>query len=338
MPKAVPNEIRKLIVEAHLENMPINKISEFYNCDRTTVDRIIKRYLETGDYTIMKRGGCIQPKIRNNHIIYIHTLLEKNQNITLCEIKRLLHNKHKLNVSNPTIYRLISNFNFCIVDIPIEYKSENKTKRNIKELEELQSLLIGADANYHRNNNIFIDITHLNFSMMGIDKEQYEPTNKEDKDKLKEIKKDDKWLFIDRKIVNAVVFTSITQNNVFYFEILESERDNQIEQVFLNNFLENLDLTNKPDINIIVPKNIYISPDIITKYAARNKWKIFYIPEKYSSSNPAKKYLKIWIDDIFKKKYANINLLYAAVEITFNQIPISTCDILIKEFIENITC
>ncbi|KAG0442512.1 Paired box protein Pax-6 [Dictyocoela muelleri] len=81
---------RQILIKLYNEGVKISEIARIIIIDKSTVSRIVKRFLSTGEINTLSKGGSRSAIISNDHKIYIKRYLEENGTLTSKEIKHKL--------------------------------------------------------------------------------------------------------------------------------------------------------------------------------------------------------------------------------------------------------
>ena len=92
-------------VKLYLKIKSIRKVSLLLDCSKTSIQRWLDEYFETGkiEKTYKKRKSIITNEI----LIFIKELLKNNNTITLGKIKKKINQKFKLEISITYLYYII---------------------------------------------------------------------------------------------------------------------------------------------------------------------------------------------------------------------------------------
>jgi len=122
------NENRKLICKSLEDGLnDITGLARHYNVSYSTIDRIWKKFNNTGDYKSASKGGNRKKIFTEDHIVYIRELIDENCLLSLRSIQESLLAVCEVDVSIPTIYRVIGAFNYTfkrVVPRPISGETE----------------------------------------------------------------------------------------------------------------------------------------------------------------------------------------------------------------------
>lgn len=108
------NEDRRRIIQAYLNNEDMNSIGRVLNININTIKGIIRLYEKNGRVDKMLRGG---PRNRNLSLLQkdvIKNWVEEDCSITLKALKEKCFTEFGVRVSQTTINRMLSDFNFTL--------------------------------------------------------------------------------------------------------------------------------------------------------------------------------------------------------------------------------
>ena len=106
-------DVRKKIISAHeKEGISIRKVAENFNVAKSFVQKIVKRYRETGEIEARKRGGGPAPKLNGEQIMTLIEIIEEKNDATLSELCVLLEEKTGVRISSTTMWRVIQKLDY----------------------------------------------------------------------------------------------------------------------------------------------------------------------------------------------------------------------------------
>ena len=164
MAKEISLDTREHIINAYLNQMPINEIAELFNTSSTTIRRIIKRFITSGESTSKPRGGVKSFLLDDSHKNYIKELINNDCSITLKSIQNNLLNDFGVYISLPTIHRTIDAFSFTfkrLSIVPERRNCEHIIEERFQYASEFYSLMNMENG----NNMFFLDEVGFNVSM-----------------------------------------------------------------------------------------------------------------------------------------------------------------------------
>ncbi|KAG0436620.1 Paired box protein Pax-1 [Dictyocoela muelleri] len=110
----IEREKRELAIKFYLEGLKITEIARMLNCNRTTISKIISRFKESGKISPEKRGGSRRNILTEDHNLSNKNYLDNDATLSLRKIKDNILRDYNINVSIPTIFRAIKNFNYSL--------------------------------------------------------------------------------------------------------------------------------------------------------------------------------------------------------------------------------
>jgi transposase len=128
-------DLRRKIVETYeTEEISQRALAERFRVAVSFVEKLLKQWRETKDLNPKPHGGGQTLKLSSEHIILIGDLVQEKPDITLNELKQLLEEKTKVQVSQSTISRVLKRLGFTkkkqcmpVSAIRIESKSGEET-------------------------------------------------------------------------------------------------------------------------------------------------------------------------------------------------------------------
>ena len=113
--KPYPIEFRQKIIEVYeKENISIRRLAQRFCVAKSFVQKILSQYKETGDIHPKPSVGSPKPKLKQEQLIELLELIEKNKDATLEELCELLEVKVKVRVSRATMGRITQKLNYTV--------------------------------------------------------------------------------------------------------------------------------------------------------------------------------------------------------------------------------
>jgi transposase len=108
-------DLRKKIVEIwQKENLSIRKLAERFGVAKSFLQKLIKKYQETGDIRPLPQGGSPPPKLNSEQLVTLVEIIEKNKDATLEELCELLYNSTGVRVGKSTMGRISQKLNYSL--------------------------------------------------------------------------------------------------------------------------------------------------------------------------------------------------------------------------------
>lgn len=108
-------DFRKKIIEARIkENVSIRQLALRFRVSKNFVQKIIKRYEETGEIAPRIQGGGNEPKVNQESLVILIEIIEKNRGATLAKLCKLLEEKTKIKISIATMGRITQKLNYTV--------------------------------------------------------------------------------------------------------------------------------------------------------------------------------------------------------------------------------
>ncbi len=106
-------DLRKKIIEVRQqENISIRKLAERFKVAKSFVQKLLKRFEETGDISPIAQGGGSPRKLNSEHLVTLVEIIEENNDSTLKELTELLESKTGIRVSISTLGRISNQLNY----------------------------------------------------------------------------------------------------------------------------------------------------------------------------------------------------------------------------------
>jgi transposase len=164
MKKEVNKENRLRIITAYNNKIKMTDIAKIFECNKSTVHRIVKNYLKEGRVDTKPRGGRMYRKLSGEHINTIKKYIDENCSVTLSSIKRRLNDDFSITVSISTIFRAIKGFSYTLKRL-----TRIPERRNCDYIIALRRLycqqLFQILFEHHGKNIVFVDEIGLNPTM-----------------------------------------------------------------------------------------------------------------------------------------------------------------------------
>jgi transposase len=156
------NDFKLSAVKLYLKFNSIRKVSELLNCSKSSLQRWIERYFETGNIErkIYKNRITI---ITNEILKFIISMIKNNPTITLSKIKKKIIKNHKIDISVSYLFYIIKyKLNLTNKQLRRKYYPEKKLSTLKKDKINFYKQIIDKC----KRNIISIDETGLYLNMM----------------------------------------------------------------------------------------------------------------------------------------------------------------------------
>ncbi|KAG0441551.1 Paired box protein Pax-2-A [Dictyocoela muelleri] len=157
-------EKRKLLIKFYDDGIKVSEIARRLDINKSTVSRIIKRFVETGEISALVKGGNRRQKLTDIHNDAIREYLNENETLSLKEIQNKIKNQFNIRVDKSKINRSISNFYYSLKRLTLVPIRRNIQVNIDKRYEYVQRFLNIISEN-DGNNLIFIDEVGFQLSM-----------------------------------------------------------------------------------------------------------------------------------------------------------------------------
>jgi transposase len=81
------------------ENISITKLAERFKVAKSFVEKLLKRFEETGDISPLAKGGSPPTKLNSEHLVTLVEIIKESNDATLKELTELLESKTGIRVS-----------------------------------------------------------------------------------------------------------------------------------------------------------------------------------------------------------------------------------------------
>jgi len=153
-------EFKLLAVNLYLKYYSIRQVADILDCSKSSLQRWIERYFETGD--IIRKEYNRKSKITNEILEYIGKLIKENPAIILSKINKKIYKKFNVSITKEYIYYLIKyKLNITYKQLRLKYYPEKKLGSLINDKIKYYETL----KEYTINNIISIDETGFYLNM-----------------------------------------------------------------------------------------------------------------------------------------------------------------------------
>lgn len=297
----INDDIRKRVIEAYYEQRIERKdIAMAFGIKLSTVYSIVKVFEMEGRYSKKLKGGPRKKLIDDQHIRFIRDCIEEDCGTTLKTIKQKLLRVFNLQVSEVTIGRYISGFNFSFKRVSLEpirrNDSENIECRAQYAQEYLNLLGVVDEANV-----IFIDEVGFNISMRtlyGRSKIGSRAIHK-----VGAIRSH-----------NISVCCAITKNGVFKFSYQNTAYNTESFKNFIVELSEKLEENNLTNVAFIMDNVRFHKVEAIKQFISNKNHRLLYLPPYSPFLNPIENAFSKWKQFIRQSKPQNISELLLLIE------------------------
>ena len=127
-------DLRNKIIEIwKRENISIRKLAKRFDVSKSFIQKLIKKYQETGDIRPWSQGGSPPSKLNSEQLVILVQLMEKNNDATLEELSDLLEQTTGVKVGKSTIGRISQKLNYSLKKKPYMLLRKKNLKFNINE-------------------------------------------------------------------------------------------------------------------------------------------------------------------------------------------------------------
>lgn len=162
--KNFTNDEREKIIAAYCSGMSMSTLAVAFNCNNTTIYRIVNNYKLSGELKSQKKGGNNKEKFTQEMEIEIKEQIRNDCSITLKKLQDILYEKYGVLCGVSTIHRKIENFSYSykrVKLITVARNSEQQIQKRFDDSMEWSNTVAPHDG----NNLIFLDEVGFNVSM-----------------------------------------------------------------------------------------------------------------------------------------------------------------------------
>jgi transposase len=110
--RAYSLDLRQKVVAAYERGQSsIDEIAALFSVGPTFVKKMLRLHREGGDLSPLPHGGGHTPKLSDKHLHLIRSEIARNNDITIEELRDLLRTHYKVEVSQPTVSRVLARLN-----------------------------------------------------------------------------------------------------------------------------------------------------------------------------------------------------------------------------------
>src|ERR1044072_8354335 len=110
--RAYSLDLRQKVVAAYARGeSTIDEIASLFSLGPTFIKKMLRLHREGGDLSPLPHGGGHTPKLSNKHLHLLRAEIKRNNDLTIEELRDLLRDKDGLEVSQPTVSRVLARLN-----------------------------------------------------------------------------------------------------------------------------------------------------------------------------------------------------------------------------------
>jgi transposase len=110
--RAYSLDLRQKVVQAYERgDGSIDEIASLFSVGPTFVKKMLRLHREGGDLSPLPHGGGHTPKLTDKHLQMIRAEIARNNDVTAEELRELLRKRFAVEVSQPTISRVLARLN-----------------------------------------------------------------------------------------------------------------------------------------------------------------------------------------------------------------------------------
>ncbi|WP_156922830.1 IS630 family transposase [Crocosphaera subtropica] len=157
-------DLRNKIIEIwKKEKISIRKLAQHFGVSKSFIQKLIKKYKETGDIRPLPQGGRPPCKLNSEQLIILIELMEKNNDATFEELSELLEKATGVKVGKSTIGRISQKLNYSLKKKTL-YAPEKENVKVLKKRVEYWKVIRGIRV----ENLVFIDESGVNLAMLRL--------------------------------------------------------------------------------------------------------------------------------------------------------------------------
>lgn len=115
--KPISNDLRDLVVKHSLSGLNNTEIGKLLTIPRTSVGFIVKKFNETGDAKLCKKGGDNRSILKNETINFINSEIDEDPTLTLADLANKVLQNFNVIASVSTIHRCILGFHYTLKNL-----------------------------------------------------------------------------------------------------------------------------------------------------------------------------------------------------------------------------
>src|SRR5215216_2815314 len=110
--RAYSLDLRQKVVAAYERRQgTIDEIAALFSVGPTFVKKMLRLRREGGDLSPLPHGGGHTPKLSDKHLQMLRAEIKRNNDVTIDELRELLRKKASVEVSQPTVSRVLARLN-----------------------------------------------------------------------------------------------------------------------------------------------------------------------------------------------------------------------------------
>ena len=276
----ISNDNRKLICQ-NLEDgrNDVKGLAATFNVSVSTVTRVWVRYCETGETASIPKGGNRKRLLNEDHVVFIKELIDDNCLISLRNIQEQLNIVDGMEVSLPTIHRIIGTFNYTLKRV-IFRPIQGATEELWQERRNFSAWLIRQ----HNDNKtiFFLDETGFRVEMRSRYGRSLRGANAES-------------VIPNIRSRNISVVAALSHTGVVHYEILNGNGNAERFAHFIDDLAHARDIGGYSNETIIVMDNVafHRSP-IVREIIELRGFQTCYLPPYSPFLNPIESFFGQW--------------------------------------------
>lgn len=112
MPVAYSEDLRRRVIEAYVAKEGSQRqLAQRFKVSLSFVRNLLRHYRTLGQVEAKRRGGYLEPTIRDEHLIIIKSLIEAKNDLLLKELCARFQERTGISVSITTMHRAVKRLN-----------------------------------------------------------------------------------------------------------------------------------------------------------------------------------------------------------------------------------
>ncbi len=157
-------DFRQKIIEVYeSEKISVRKLAERFRVAKSFVQKLLKKYQETGDINPLPQGGNSPPKVEGEDLVTLIEIIEHHNDATLEELCELLSEKTGIKVSKSTMGRISKKLNYTF-----KKKTLHAAEKGSKTVQSKRVEFWARIREIRIEDLIFIDESGVNLAMLRL--------------------------------------------------------------------------------------------------------------------------------------------------------------------------
>jgi transposase len=159
--KAYSNDLRQKILDAYMNGEgSIREVAKRFSVSKSFVEKLRKRYRETGKIEALPRGGKVPAKLHQEQVALVAQLVEEDNDATLEQLCDQLEEKIQVRVSRATMGRVVQK-----LKLTRKKKTFHACEAHTQRVQKLRVEYWTAIGEVKLEDLVFLDETGVNLAM-----------------------------------------------------------------------------------------------------------------------------------------------------------------------------